>query len=551
MQDIDKIKRNVSKMIDAKAPETDIDAYLSEEGVSAEQLRGDYIDRSGSKFDAVIRGVADAASFGLSDEFGAAFNSAIPIEKLWRPETASMWDTSFEDAYQKNLDIQRGIDKADEQQNFGYRLAGQLPGAIATGAMTGGASIGLRGAGIAAAEGAAYGFGSGEDGLENRAIGAGIGTVGGLTGYGLSRGVSRVLNPQTGKAAKELIEEGVDLTPGQIMGGLGKSVEDRLTSVPVLGDAINAARQRGVNSFNNAAVNRALKHIGKKLPDGMEAGYEAIQYADDAISKAYNDLLPNLKVKLDKTFAQEFKNLRSLASEMPPERIKQFNKIINREIGNRFSKAGQMSGEAMKQAESELGRLIRQYGGSAVGDERLLADALKEAQSQLRGLVMRSNPSKALELKSINKAFANLLRPQSAASKASEGVFSPAQLQTATRILDKSGRKKASSKGAALMQDLATNARNVLPSKIGDSGTAGRLLLPLAAGGSAYGVQSDNPTLQTLGVLGLLGAGAYTRPGQKAIQALLTERPDMAKNLGLLVGATPMGLTGGVLATNP
>lgn len=548
MQDIDKIKRNVSKMIDAKAPETDIDAYLSEEGVSAEQLRGDYIDRSGSKFDAVIRGVADAASFGLSDEFGAAFNSAIPIEKLWRPETASMWDTSFEDAYQKNLDIQRGIDKADEQQNFGYRLAGQLPGAIATGAMTGGASIGLRGAGIAAAEGAAYGFGSGEDGLENRALNAGVGAAGGLAGYGLGRGVSRVLNPQTGKAAKELIEEGVDLTPGQIMGGVGKSIEDKLTSVPFVGDAINASRQRGINSFNKAAVNRALKQIGKELPEGVEAGYEAIQYADDAISKAYNELLPNLKVKLDKTFAKEFQNLRKLSAEMPPERLKQFNTIINREIGDRFSEAGQMTGEAMKKAESELSRLIRQYGGSAVGDERLLADALKEAQNQLRGLVIRSNPSKALELKSINKAFANLLRPQSAASKASEGVFSPAQLQTATRILDKSARKKVSSKGGALMQDLATKAREVLPSKVGDSGTAGRLLL---AGGSAYGLSADDPNLQALGALGLLGSAAYTKTGQKTLQKLLTERPELATKLGLLVGATPMGLTGGVLATNP
>lgn len=39
MQDIDKIKRNVSKMIDAKAPEADIDAYLDEEGVTVEQLK--------------------------------------------------------------------------------------------------------------------------------------------------------------------------------------------------------------------------------------------------------------------------------------------------------------------------------------------------------------------------------------------------------------------------------------------------------------------------------------------------------------------------------
>lgn len=39
MQDYGRIKRNISKMIDQGAPESDIDQYLSEEGVTAEQLR--------------------------------------------------------------------------------------------------------------------------------------------------------------------------------------------------------------------------------------------------------------------------------------------------------------------------------------------------------------------------------------------------------------------------------------------------------------------------------------------------------------------------------
>lgn len=40
-QDLGRIKSNVSKMIDMGAPEADIDAYLSEEGVTAAQLRGE------------------------------------------------------------------------------------------------------------------------------------------------------------------------------------------------------------------------------------------------------------------------------------------------------------------------------------------------------------------------------------------------------------------------------------------------------------------------------------------------------------------------------
>jgi hypothetical protein len=40
MADIDKVKRNIQRMIDQGAPETDIDAYVSSEGVSLDQLQG-------------------------------------------------------------------------------------------------------------------------------------------------------------------------------------------------------------------------------------------------------------------------------------------------------------------------------------------------------------------------------------------------------------------------------------------------------------------------------------------------------------------------------
>lgn len=551
MQDIERVKSNISKMIDMEAPEADIDAYLSEEGLSAADLQPKPHGRGEGGFqekaEAVLRGVADVFTFGQSDEISAGINSVLPVDKLTGADVGSIWDgMSLKDAYNKNLDTQRSVDKYDERENFGYRLAGQLPAALATGVLTGGASLGLRGLATAATEGAAYGFGSGENTFSDRAQKAGVGALGGALGFGLGRGISKTLSPTVDKGARQLIDEGIPLTPGQIMGGVGKTVEDKLTSIPFVGDAIQASRGRGIEAFNKAAVNRSLKPLGKKLPENIKAGYEAIEYAQNALSKAYNDLLPDLKVKVDGKFLKEFDNLKTLASEMPKERVGQFNKIVERQILSRLSKNGSMTGEAMKEAESELGRLVRNYSKSMNGDERLLGDALRETQSQLRDLVARSNPSKALELKSINKGFATLLRPESAASKAKSGIFTPAQLQTATRILDSSGRKKVSARGGALMQDLAETARDILPSSIPDSGTAGRLLL---TGGSAYASTSDNNTLQTLGALGLLGSGAYTKTGQKAIQKILTDRPDLISKMGAYV-PQQLGLTGGLLATN-
>lgn len=503
--------------------------------------------------DSFIRGVADAGTFGFADEIAARANALIPLDAINNPNIKSIWSGgSWDDVVKNNLAEQRALDNYDDQNNKAARLTGQIGGGIASGIATGGASVGMRGAGVAATQGAAYGLGSGEGGVTDRLGSAGVGAAGGVLGYGLGRGVSRVLNPQTGQAARELLDEGVPLTPGQILGGRAARVEDRLTSYPLVGGAIQNARARGVGGFNKAAVNRALKPVGQKLPDNVKAGHEAVEFAQNALSDAYYKLLPKLAVKADAKFSADLDGLMALARELPEERFNQFQGIIQRQVVGRFSKNGTMTGTAMKEAESELGRLIREYGSSSVGDERLLGNALREAQSQVRQLVERSNPSKAIELKNINRGFANLTRVErAAASAAGEGVFTPGQLQTATRVLDSSGRKRASAAGNALMQDLATNAREVLPSSIPDSGTAGRLLPLALAGAGGYATTFEDPHIQTLGILGLLGGAAYTSPGQATLAKLLAVRPEVVRELGGLLGAVPLAVPGGVLATQP
>ena len=64
------------------------------------------------------------------------------------------------------------------------------------------------------------------------------------------------------KDVKLLAEEGVQLTPGQMRGGMARSAEEAGTSLPMLGTAISERRTEGVKGFNRAIVNRALKPIG-------------------------------------------------------------------------------------------------------------------------------------------------------------------------------------------------------------------------------------------------------------------------------------------------
>lgn len=113
-------------------------------------------------------------------------------------------------------------------------------------------------------------------------IGAAFGGAVPLATNALSRAISpkASVNPDV----QLLRSEGVQPTLGQTLGGRWNVAEEKLTSIPILGDAISNARGRSLEQFNNAAINRATKPIGQKV-DG--AGQEAVKDAGDAISKVY------------------------------------------------------------------------------------------------------------------------------------------------------------------------------------------------------------------------------------------------------------------------
>jgi hypothetical protein len=392
-------------------------------------------------------------------------------------------------------------------------------------------------AGVSAAAPALIQYGSAEDKAKNAAIAA---ATGGLLTAGM-RGLSKVVSPDVSPEVQMLMREGVTPTPGQIMGGKLSKFEEKLTSAPILGDAISAARARTNEDFNKAVINRGLSKIGEKV-DAI--GREGVSQAADKISQKYEALLPFLKVKIDKPFADEMTGLAQMAQNLPTQQAEQFKRIVGDNLANRFSPSGGMAGKTLKEAESKLGYYIRQYGFSTNPDQRMLADALKETQASLRNLVMRSNPEKAQTLRDINAAFAQQVRVEGAAGRlgSRDGVFTPEGFAGAVKAADRSSRKNAFAKGDSLMQDLADAGLNVLGRTVPDSGTAGRL-----ANIAAVGTAAINPApLMAAGGASLL----YSPQGQKLLADLLTKRPQFAELLGQNINqiAPQLGMAGGLLA---
>lgn len=395
----------------------------------------------------------------------------------------------------------------------------------------------------AAATGTLIGALNPTEGEESRSSNALTGALGGLGGRAVVGWLSRMANPNTRPEVSQLMSEGVTPTPGQIMGGAPRRLEEALRSVPFVGDGISAAEQRANQQFNTAAINRVLSPIGRRV-----AGYgqEALEQAHRIISGSYDDVLSKMApLTPDEQFTEALRSARSIVSNLPEDKVGQFSRILKSEVTDKLD--GPLSPQAFKRIQSELGRLSRGYRGSPDLDQRELGRAVSEVRKALTELAARRNPAQSQALRQVDEAYSGLLRVEDAAARnpTTEGVFTPGQLGMSTKKLDQSLRKRATSQGRARMQDFAQDARSVLGANLPDSGTANRLASILAVGGG-YAIHP--------GVAGTMLAGrlAYSPGGQNMLATALARRPEQLRRVGQAISqAAPIsGTIGGSVAVS-
>lgn len=372
---------------------------------------------------------------------------------------------------------------------------------------------------------------------------AGTGAAFGGGGAALANALGSVIKGASGTAQKSLADAGVTMTPGQALGGGFARNEDRLTSVPVLGDMIKNAQQRSVQSFNKAVYNDVLSPIGQKY-DGP-VGNEAIQAVKTKIGQAYDGALQNMAFRAaDPQFQSDISNLAGLAQNLPAQQQQTFMNVLKTQVVGKLSPQGQMDGQTLKGAQSELSRIARGYSGDASFDNRQLGQAVGEIKNAIDASVSRYNaPQDVQALANANAAYAKYVRLRGAAASAgamnNEGIFTAAQLQSAVRAADKSVGKGSTATGNALMQDLSSAGQSVLGSKYPNSGTPGRaaLMSALSAlGGGGAAAAGFGGTALAGGAAAALAALPYTGLGQRAAQAALMSRPALAQPVGQFIG---------------
>lgn len=474
-------------------------------------------------------GLSNGITAGLTDRIGAILGAAVP-----NPAGTSIWQgpnglRSPVDAYNLTRQQLQGYEGDLQSDHPVANTLGEVAGSVVSPL----AKL-VPGGGIARTMvnnglyGAIYGGATdNSDPNAGSATGAASGVLGGAATHGLSKLVSPAVNP----IVSRLQAAGIPLTLGQIAGGTVKRVEDALTSIPILGDAIIAARRQGMNQYSRAEVQQALTPIGETLPDSVATGHDAIAHAQTKLGDAYDALAPQLSAQSDPQFGKDILGIRTAAQDsgLAPAQVGQLDQILQGKVYRYFDPStGQMSGDNLVKAQSEIKRLAANYSGSTDGSQRELGQALGAVNDALDDAATRSSPADAIARRdAINQGYSHLTRVEVAGQNAlKDGIFSPMQMLRAARQGDTSIRNRVTARGGAIGQGLASDAASVLPSSVPDSGTFGR-----AAVGGALGAVGGGGA-----VLGhpapLLIAAALTAPylpgGRQAAQWALTGRQGAA-----------------------
>lgn len=414
-------------------------------------------------------------------------------------------------------------------------------GAPATG-MLGAAAQGALGGAAAGALTPVYG---GDDFAQQKLGQLGSGAALGAALGPAANAIGRVLSPNSSAAVQTLTSEGVSPTIGQTLGGFWKTLEDKLTSVPLVGDAIKSGQSRGLDQFNNAIYNRVLAPLGQTYNGPV--GQPALDSLKKTISTAYDQTLAKMvPTPLTTTFNDGVDNIRSMLAARP-DALKAFDSAVNSDLWPRFTQANTLTPSELKAADSALGSTARDYFNRGDADQLAAARALSQVQRGLRQMAAEANPEQAPVLRAVDNGFAQLAQLQNAAKSVkvarNEGVVTPADYLRGIKSGDTSARDTVFSSGNAMNQDLAQAADKVLSSKYPDSGSVGRGLAAAALGGAFA------PKALALGAAGAIPYMPYV---QGALSAILSRRPELLGLLGNTVkgaapylgAAAPVGLLG-------
>lgn len=427
---------------------------------------------------------------GIGDEMAAGFKTAGNVLSGKTPVTDVVPDfqrsmasqRQLEDSYAREHPVVAPLAKGTGNALTALVPAGKTANAFAESSRLMNAARGATTAGLTAAGYAAADRGTARERLK-AASDASVNPV--VLGLGAGFGAlapsapkpkpAKTATPTPQQRNTQILEDAkVFMTPGQKAGGAVKNAEDLARRAPILGAAIKGAANRSVESLNRAVADRALEPVGAYLPKDVHTGHDSVTHVAQTLGKVYDDAASMVpEVALDAPYKAAVSDIAQRLSEQPAGVQDQFNAIVANRLGHLDGKV--VSGAQVRESQSQISKLAADFSASNDGAQRALGGALDDVSDELANVIGRKNPEAGAMIDKANTGWSVYTRLRNAASKAKGGVFTPGQLATAVRTLDRSVGKGNVAKGQAVLQDLSNAAWETLPDSYGNPGTADAL----------------------------------------------------------------------------
>jgi len=374
---------------------------------------------------------------------------------------------------------------------------------------------------------AELGFGAGYGALtspEDRSGGAAGGAIGTGVGMGVNRLAGGLIKPLVSKDAQALSSQGVQPTIGQAIGGAVNTAEQKLKSLPLIGDVIRNSRERAVNEFNEKAIQTAV-------PTSKGIGDEALLAARETLSDNYKTLIPkgtNVTIDDSSLIKATIKAADDPSLGLTESAKKRVYDYVQKNV---IDRSKNITGDTAKEVESDFGKFVSGLKSSSSQEERAIGDALSQVNTEWRrllpdavdqvapgaGAALRQNDASWRSLVALDRA-GGYRGNQNVAANEVAGRFTPNSLRRSIETSDQSqfnNVTRALRGGNTPFEKLNTLTRQgekVLGDSVPDSGTATRLMWGAGAlgAGSAAGI---DPASMAGGAA--LALPFYTRGGSK------------------------------------
>jgi len=257
--------------------------------------------------------------------------------------------------------------------------------------------------------------------------------------------------------ARRLMDEGIQPTVGQAKGGWVNSLEEKMGSMPFVGEQVAGARRRPLDEFGQNRLNDA---VGRQ-------GVRDVRHANQIASDQFEAVVPHLNAGMPTL--QHVGNQLAISQQNPrlnDEAKRQLGGIVS-SVFEQFHASGPRD---LKYIDAVLGQDARTYLKSQSVSEREMGRELQRIHQAFRdGLVAQSSPGVGNQLREANQSYARMVPINKAASSNAEERIMPRALEKA--IARQQGRDVT----RARIPQVVSDAVDVLPNKVPDSGTAGRL----------------------------------------------------------------------------